>query len=190
MIFCSLVTSYQLEKDLESGISLAMKNYKSRKFYQIAINELQFNYECCGATTYTNWFTIKSASSGKDVPFSCCKMEHSNPCQNEDIEESDENESIYIKGCVTPFAKSLKTTIYLVAFLCGLLLVVELITFVVFKYWSTSVENALELGDSTQTVSSWLFGKSRKLMTPPENDDSSIYSASDYQESDNQSVTS
>ncbi|KAK9309390.1 hypothetical protein QLX08_000881 [Tetragonisca angustula] len=97
----------------------SMHLYVSAASYKYTIDEIQFIFQCCGHTSYTDWFLfdwqrIDYASReemavqtpisdevyrDRSVPFSCCNLHAMTPCQHTEMLEA-EVKTINTNGCV------------------------------------------------------------------------------------------
>ncbi|XP_032676427.1 RDS/peripherin-like protein xRDS35 [Odontomachus brunneus] len=94
----------------------SMRLYVSVASYKYAIDEIQFALQCCGHTSYTDWFrfdwqktdyasgeemTVQDGISDEDyrdrgVPFSCCNLHAMGPCTHTEMTD---DETINVNGC-------------------------------------------------------------------------------------------
>ncbi|XP_003696467.1 uncharacterized protein LOC100867021 [Apis florea] len=97
----------------------SMHLYASTASHKYAIDEIQFIFQCCGHSSYADWFlfdwqgvdyasreemAIHSPISDeeyrdKSVPFSCCNLHAMSPCEHTQISENDIR-TINMNGCV------------------------------------------------------------------------------------------
>ncbi|XP_076284210.1 uncharacterized protein LOC143210861 isoform X1 [Lasioglossum baleicum] len=96
----------------------SMRLYASAASYKYAIDEIQFIFQCCGHTSYTDWFhldwqgvdyasreemAVQSRISDevyrdRGVPFSCCNLQAMAPCEHTEI-QGDDVKTINTNGC-------------------------------------------------------------------------------------------
>ncbi|XP_078041069.1 uncharacterized protein LOC144472157 [Augochlora pura] len=112
---------YHISVRQESLIDIfnnSMRLYVSTASYKYAIDEIQFIFQCCGHTSYTDWFQFdwqgvdyasreemaaQSRISDEEyrdrgVPFSCCNLHAMIPCEHTEIQENDVK-TINTSGC-------------------------------------------------------------------------------------------
>ncbi|KAJ7428580.1 hypothetical protein BTVI_00234 [Pitangus sulphuratus] len=74
-----------------------------------ALDELQRDFNCCGAINYTDWANIEQFQANDTVPRSCCRVNtttcnvHPSPA------------TVYAKGCVQSIEGWMKKNILVVA---------------------------------------------------------------------------
>ncbi|RWS17800.1 hypothetical protein B4U79_18930 [Dinothrombium tinctorium] len=70
----------QVEKGFEKGFRQSLQEYNNDRQQRAIIDELQIEYECCGARNYEDWFKANHSSSAvyseAKVPFSCCLINY------------------------------------------------------------------------------------------------------------------
>ncbi|OAD60392.1 RDS/peripherin-like protein xRDS35 [Eufriesea mexicana] len=96
----------------------SMHLYVSAASYKYSIDEIQFIFQCCGHSSYTDWFLfdwqgVDYASReemaihnpisdeqyrDRSVPFSCCNLRAMTPCEHTEILET-EVKTINTNGC-------------------------------------------------------------------------------------------
>ncbi|CAL7949977.1 unnamed protein product [Xylocopa violacea] len=96
----------------------SMHLYVSASSYKYAIDEIQFLFQCCGHSSYADWFlfdwqgvdyaareemAVQSPISDEEyrdrsVPFSCCNLRAMTPCEHTEILEA-ELKTINTNGC-------------------------------------------------------------------------------------------
>nr|XP_031833454.1 tetraspanin-6-like [Nomia melanderi] len=96
----------------------SMRLYVSAASYKYAIDEIQFIFQCCGHTSYADWFrfdwqgvdyasreemAVQNRISDEEyrdrgVPFSCCDLRAMAPCRHTEIQK-DDVETINANGC-------------------------------------------------------------------------------------------
>ncbi|XP_025160881.1 uncharacterized protein LOC105183735 [Harpegnathos saltator] len=94
----------------------SMRLYVSTASYKYAIDEIQFALQCCGHTSYVDWFRLdwqktnyasEEETTGQDgisdedyrdrgVPFSCCNPHAMGPCKHTELAD---DETINVNGC-------------------------------------------------------------------------------------------
>ncbi|XP_050464370.1 uncharacterized protein LOC126858242 [Cataglyphis hispanica] len=104
------------QKTLVDVFNTSMRLYVSVKSYKYAIDEIQFVLQCCGHTSYTDWFLFdwqkvdyasreemagQNRISDEDyrdlgVPFSCCNLRVVAPCMHMQIID---DKTINVNGC-------------------------------------------------------------------------------------------
>lgn len=88
---------------------LSMRRYRDNITMKQTIDKLQSHYECCGDTSYTDWFRLswvplefvdtsdpyvrayvhsRSGYKSDDVPFSCCDSASRRPCIRQFIHDN------------------------------------------------------------------------------------------------------
>ncbi|KAM6038586.1 CD63 antigen isoform 1-T2 [Theristicus caerulescens] len=94
---------------LEDGLWDAMHKYEEDKPLREAVDELQREFNCCGANNYTDWATIEPFKLNDTVPRSCCRVNttscnvHPSPA------------TVYEKGCLQSIEAWMKKNILIVA---------------------------------------------------------------------------
>ncbi|XP_017883021.1 peripherin-2-like [Ceratina calcarata] len=96
----------------------SMHLYISASSYKYAIDEIQFIFQCCGHSSYADWFrfdwqgvdyasreemSVHNSISDEEyrdrsVPFSCCNLRTMAPCEHTEIQEKDMR-TINANGC-------------------------------------------------------------------------------------------
>ncbi|XP_015439678.1 PREDICTED: RDS/peripherin-like protein xRDS35 [Dufourea novaeangliae] len=96
----------------------SMRLYVSATSYKYAIDEIQFVFQCCGHTSYADWFrfdwqgvdyasreemAVQNRISDEEyrdrgVPFSCCSLRALAPCEHTEIHRADVK-TINANGC-------------------------------------------------------------------------------------------
>ncbi|CAK9814922.1 RDS/peripherin-like protein xRDS35 [Anthophora quadrimaculata] len=96
----------------------SMHLYVTASSYKYAIDEIQFIFQCCGHSSYADWFlfdwqgvdyasreemAVQSPISDEEyrdrsVPFSCCNLRAMSPCEHTEILEAD-MKTINTNGC-------------------------------------------------------------------------------------------
>ncbi|XP_076382922.1 uncharacterized protein LOC117221206 isoform X2 [Megalopta genalis] len=112
---------YHISVRQESLIDIfnnSMRLYVSTASYKYAIDEIQFIFQCCGHTSYADWFQFdwqgvdyasreemaaQSRISDEEyrdrgVPFSCCDLRAMLPCEHTEIQGNDVK-TINTNGC-------------------------------------------------------------------------------------------
>nr|XP_033327848.1 uncharacterized protein LOC117221206 [Megalopta genalis]XP_033327849.1 uncharacterized protein LOC117221206 [Megalopta genalis] len=112
---------YHISVRQESLIDIfnnSMRLYVSTASYKYAIDEIQFIFQCCGHTSYADWFQFdwqgvdyasreemaaQSRISDEEyrdrgVPFSCCDLRAMSPCEHTEIQGNDVK-TINTNGC-------------------------------------------------------------------------------------------
>ncbi|KAK4876685.1 hypothetical protein RN001_009191 [Aquatica leii] len=119
---------------LDDEFKRLMKLYDGKISYKILVDNIQFVFQCCGGSSYHDWFQISNTKSSTktvllkeegeaytSVPFSCCSKYVSAPCDFRDLEFG--SGTISKEGCgrkLQAFVNTLlwfEITIYLVSFL-------------------------------------------------------------------------
>ncbi|XP_034177886.2 uncharacterized protein LOC117603149 isoform X1 [Osmia lignaria lignaria] len=111
---------YHISVRQESLIDIfnsSMRLYASAASYKYAIDEIQFIFQCCGHSSYTDWFlfdwqgvdyasreemAVQNQISDEEyrdrgVPFSCCSLRAMVPCEHSDIDT--DIKTINTNGC-------------------------------------------------------------------------------------------
>ncbi|XP_076762735.1 uncharacterized protein LOC143430381 [Xylocopa sonorina] len=81
----------------------SMHLYVSASSYKYAIDEIQFLFQCCGHSSYADWFLFDwqvnpPFKKDRSVPFSCCDLRAMIPCEHTEILET-ELKTINTNGC-------------------------------------------------------------------------------------------
>ncbi|XP_050190533.1 CD63 antigen [Myiozetetes cayanensis] len=94
---------------LNEGLQEAMNKYGKDPAVTEALDELQRDFNCCGAINYTDWANIEQFQANDTVPRSCCRVNtttcnvHPSPA------------TVYAKGCVQSIEGWMKKNILVVA---------------------------------------------------------------------------
>ncbi|NXK42701.1 CD63 protein, partial [Piprites chloris] len=94
---------------LNEGLQEAMNEYGEDPAVTEELDDLQRNFNCCGAINYTDWANIKQFQANDTVPRSCCRVNtttcnvHPSPA------------TVYEKGCLQSIEGWMKKNILVVA---------------------------------------------------------------------------
>ncbi|OXU29679.1 hypothetical protein TSAR_007865 [Trichomalopsis sarcophagae] len=94
---------------IEKMFRASMKAYAKNAYYKVSIDELQLDLQCCGFSSYSDWFAIDwqldydDSDEGEpvneqSVPFSCCNRRAMMPCIHMEMGASDER-TVNARGC-------------------------------------------------------------------------------------------
>ncbi|XP_054011664.1 tetraspanin-6-like isoform X1 [Hylaeus anthracinus] len=106
------------EDTLVDVFNSSMRLYASAVSYKSAIDEIQFIFQCCGHSSYVDWFlfdwqgvdyasreemAVQSPVSDEEyrdrgVPFSCCNLRAMSPCEHTELLDGDVR-TINTNGC-------------------------------------------------------------------------------------------
>ena len=106
----------QLNNDIFDSLTNLMKSYDESATYNLWLDKLHQDLHCCGATNYTDWFSLDlelcTCLDSVDIlciPKSCCKTSFTF-CTYTNISQSledDDNVAIFTQGCVDPLLNML-----------------------------------------------------------------------------------
>nr|XP_060619928.1 CD63 antigen [Anolis sagrei ordinatus] len=96
----------KVKEIIDTEIKEEMKQYNNSDIHK-ALDDIQKTYRCCGASNYSDWFSVKGFEPDR-VPQSCCKNG-----LNCTTNPTDEN--VYTEGCVTEIEGLMKKHIVVVA---------------------------------------------------------------------------
>ncbi|XP_062453419.1 CD63 antigen [Rhea pennata] len=94
---------------LEEGLRDAMEKYGEDKALRETVDELQRDFDCCGANNYTDWADIAPFKGNDTVPRSCCRV-NTTSCN---VHPSPS--TVYEKGCLQSIEAWMKKNILIVA---------------------------------------------------------------------------
>ncbi|XP_027763110.1 CD63 antigen [Empidonax traillii] len=94
---------------LNEGLQEAMHKYGKDPAVTEGLDDLQRNFNCCGAINYTDWANIEQFQANDTVPRSCCRV-NTTTCN---IHPSPA--TVYAKGCVQSIEGWMKKNILVVA---------------------------------------------------------------------------
>ncbi|XP_065606189.1 CD63 antigen [Cyrtonyx montezumae] len=94
---------------LEEGLWDTMRKYGEDAPLTEAVDKLQEDFRCCGATNYTDWATIERFRANDTVPHSCCRVNTTN-CNVHPTAAT-----IYEEGCLKGIEAWMKKNILIVA---------------------------------------------------------------------------
>ncbi|XP_031785166.1 CD63 antigen isoform X4 [Nasonia vitripennis] len=96
---------------VEKMLRASMKAYAKNAYYKVSIDELQLDLQCCGFSSYSDWFVLDwqvnvdyaDSDEGEpvneeSVPFSCCDRRAMMPCIHMEMRASDER-TVNARGC-------------------------------------------------------------------------------------------
>ncbi|KAG8585822.1 hypothetical protein GDO81_005161 [Engystomops pustulosus] len=99
----------QLQNAFTDSITDGMSKYSTSNDTAKAIDDMQKDLHCCGATNYTDWTKYDPFKGKTQVPDSCCRKISLNCGVNPT------NDTIYTVGCVQEIETVLKKNIGIVA---------------------------------------------------------------------------
>ncbi|KAG7202544.1 hypothetical protein KM043_009741 [Ampulex compressa] len=133
-------------KALADLFNSSMHLYIAAASYKYAIDEIQFIFQCCGSTGYTDWFPLdwqkvdyapreemdtESVISDEEyryrgVPFSCCKLRSLLPCAHVEISAQDVK-TINTNGCVEIISTALLRIVIVAYVMTSTLVVTQIL---------------------------------------------------------------
>ncbi|XP_067386005.1 CD63 antigen isoform X2 [Emydura macquarii macquarii] len=97
---------------LQEGLEDSLPKYNKDQLIRNTIDDLQKHYSCCGASNYTDWFSIQPFKGNHSVPLSCCRA---NATAIADCNVNPTPSTIYTEGCAESIEAWLKKHIVVVA---------------------------------------------------------------------------
>ncbi|XP_029176083.1 peripherin-2-like [Nylanderia fulva] len=132
------------QKTLVDVFNTSMRLYVSVTSYKYAIDEIQFVLQCCGHTSYTDWFHFdwqrvdyasreemagQSRISDEDyrylgVPFSCCNLRVVAPCMHMQITD---DKTINVNGCAEVISPILLRIVIVAYVMTSTLIIIQVL---------------------------------------------------------------
>ncbi|XP_011251222.1 uncharacterized protein LOC105248252 [Camponotus floridanus] len=132
------------QKTLVDVFNTSMRLYVSVASYKYAIDEIQFVLQCCGHTSYTDWFLFdwqkvdyasreemagQSRISDEDyrdlgVPFSCCNLRVVAPCMHMQITDE---KTINVNGCAEVISPILLRIVIVAYIMTSTLIIIQVL---------------------------------------------------------------
>ncbi|XP_072743835.1 uncharacterized protein [Anoplolepis gracilipes] len=132
------------QKTLVDVFNTSMRLYVSVASYKYAIDEIQFVLQCCGHTSYTDWFLFdwqqvdyasreemaeQNRISDEDyrdlgVPFSCCNLNVVAPCMHMQITD---DKTINVNGCAEVISPILLRIVIVAYIMTSTLIIIQVL---------------------------------------------------------------
>ncbi|XP_070160356.1 uncharacterized protein [Polyergus mexicanus] len=132
------------QKTLVDVFNTSMRLYVSVASYKYAIDEIQFVLQCCGHTSYTDWFLFdwqkvdyasreemagQNRISDEDyrdlgVPFSCCNSHVVAPCMHMQITD---DKTINVNGCAEVISPILLRIVIVAYVMTSTLIIIQVL---------------------------------------------------------------
>lgn len=153
-----------IKKGFVKAIREKMNKYYFDGFEKKLFDELQYDYQCCGTKSHDDWAKLMNSSfkedlkrlNIKDYPFSCCKIEHLKPCQNQFTSNPD-IDSLNHLGCADVFSQWITSFLQIGIYTTFILLVIYIIIYAMLQYWRISKDNAILDNDEKKNSFGWIW---------------------------------
>ncbi|XP_014468946.1 PREDICTED: uncharacterized protein LOC106741428 [Dinoponera quadriceps] len=132
-----------VKRETLAGVfNASMRLYVSAASYKYAIDEIQFTLQCCGHTSYADWFRFDwqkmdygEEMAGQDgisdedygdrgVPFSCCSLRAMGPCTHAEMTN---DETINVHGCAEVISPIVLRVVIIAYVMTGTLIVAQVL---------------------------------------------------------------
>ena len=153
-----------IKKGFVKAIRAKINKYYFDGFEKKLFDELQYDYQCCGTKSHDDWAKLINSSfeedlkrlNIKDYPFSCCKIEHLKPCQNQ-FKSNPDIDSLNHLGCADVFSQWITSILQIGIYTTLILLVIYIIIYVMLQYWRISKNNAILDNDEKKNAFGWIW---------------------------------
>ena len=154
----------QISDGFAKGMKDKLRKYSSNKNEREVFNNLQFEYQCCGAQSYEDWNLVEGfandderATAPKSLPFSCCKTNVLRFCFNTELSATAKLETLNTRGCAKYFHEFIANRIYIAIILWISILSVHFLSTPFFQYWRSSTQSAIKSGHPKSKGEGWLW---------------------------------
>ncbi|KAJ8670247.1 hypothetical protein QAD02_001506 [Eretmocerus hayati] len=128
---------------LKTALRTSMELYASRASAKNIIDEIQLELQCCGFSSYVDWFAFDWQVSEttedemamdeygvRSVPYSCCNRQTLSPCLHTDMSRDDAR-TVNVRGCAAILATILVKVAIVGYSMTGLIIFTQIVVIVI-----------------------------------------------------------